>query len=84
MIFSMKINNVNFYLCIFDNTIFIIKQINLPKYQEYFKEHLDSLIFMTSECKENFINICDSKVISIKNQNSKENDQFLNYPNDFH
>ena len=84
MIFSMKINNVNFYLCIFDNTIFIIKQINLPEYQDYFNEHLDSPIFMTSECKENFINICDSKVISIKNPNSKENDQFLNYPNDFH
>ena len=34
MISSMKINNILIYLFILDIKIFIIKQINLPKFQE--------------------------------------------------
>ena len=61
MITSMKINNITIYLFILDNKIFIIKRINLPKFQEYFKAHLNSLIFKTIEYKEEFFNTIFSK-----------------------
>ena len=53
----MKINNFQIYLFILDHRIFIIKRINLPQFQEYFNEHLDSLIFMKSECKDDFFQV---------------------------
>ena len=40
MISSMDLNNMIIYLCILDDRIFIIKQTNLPKFQEYFNERL--------------------------------------------
>lgn len=73
MISSMKINSLLIYLCILDNRIFIIRRINLSKFQEYFNEHKDSLIFKTPECKENFI-----KDISSSDQNSEQEGQFSN------
>ena len=72
MISSMQINNIIIYLCLLDNRIFIIKRINLPKFQEYFNEYLDSLLFMSFECKEDFI-----KAISSKNHISEENKLIL-------
>ena len=64
MVSNLKINNLVIYLFILDNRIFILNQNNLPKYQEYFNEHLDSHIFMTAECKEDFFN-----AISLKKSN---------------
>ena len=39
MISNLKINNLSIYLIILDSRIFIINQINLSKYQEYFNDH---------------------------------------------
>ena len=61
---NLKINSMLIYMFILDNRIFIIQRMNLPKYQEYFNEHLDSHIFMTAECKEDFFN-----AISLKKSN---------------
>ena len=79
MISRFKINNILIYLCILDNKIFIIKQINLPKFKKYFNKHLKSLMFMTAECKENFL-----KALSLNEQISDQNDQFLNEQKDIH
>ncbi|KAK8897368.1 hypothetical protein M9Y10_015312 [Tritrichomonas musculus] len=72
MISNLKINGILIYLCILDNIIFIIKQINLHQLEEYFNERKNLLIFMTSECKEDFTND-----ISSKNQVSELKDQIL-------
>ena len=79
MISSLNINNILLYLFILDNRIFIINQINLPKLQEYFNKHLNSLIFISSECKNDFF-----RAISTKEHISEQNDQFLNDQNDIH
>ena len=73
MISNLKINNVLIYLFILDDTIFIIKGINLTKFLEYFNEHLDSLIFNTPECKKDFNN-----TISTEDQISNQPSQFIN------
>ena len=74
MISSMKINLISIYLFILDNRIFIIKQTNLPKFQEYFNKNRDFLLFMTSECQRNFFNDIFSKeyISEQKNQNYNE------------
>ena len=56
MISILKINGVLIYLCILDSTIFIIKQANLQEFQEYFNKHLNSLLFMKAQFKEDFMN----------------------------
>ena len=73
MISSMKINSILIYLFILDNKIFIIKHINNSNSQKYFNEHLNSLMFMTSECHKNFF-----KEISSKDHISELHDQILN------
>ena len=54
VISSMKINNIPIYLFILDDRILIVKRKNLPNLYDYFKEHSKSLIFMTSEFKDDF------------------------------
>ena len=63
MIFSLNINNILIYLCILDNRIFIIKQKNIPKYQDYFNKPIvaKTLIFITDQCKESFFDDLSSK-----------------------
>ena len=77
MISNMKMNGLSIYLFIMDNRIFIIKQINLPKFQKYFNEHLNSLIFMTSECEEDFV-----KSILSKDHISQQKNQIINEQRD--
>ena len=77
MISSMKVNNLIIYLCILNTRIFIIKQINLPKFQEYFNEHKDLLIFKTAKCYDDFFKAIYSKFL-----NSEENNQHLNEQED--
>ena len=77
MISSLNINNTAIYLLILDNRIFIIKQVNLPKIQDYFNEHKNLLIFMTYGCKEHFLNS-----ISSKDQIPSQPNQVLNEQRD--
>lgn len=72
MVSNLKIKSRLIYLLIFDNRIFIIKHTNLQRFQEYFNEHLDSLLFMSAKCKQNFFNS-----ISLKKQISKHHHHFL-------
>ena len=54
MISNLNINSILIYLCILDDKIFIIKQINISKYHEYFNEHKEILMFITDQCKKDF------------------------------